>query len=58
MGDGVRGESVEGGGEEEHNVTDEVESRLVIFVATLTRDSRLFGDSFRMREPPSKKSFS
>lgn len=27
------------------------------FVATLTRDSRLFGDSFRMREPPSKKSF-
>ena len=45
-------------GEEEHNVTDEVESRLVIFVATLTRDSRLFGDSFRMREPPSKKSFS
>ena len=31
MGDGVREEYVEGGGEEEHNVTDEVESRLVIF---------------------------
>ena len=32
-------------------------SRLVIFVATPTKGSHLFGDLFRMREAPTEKSF-